>query len=253
MPKTLIKQFPKKKRKPSKDGSAILNISEMFCDTIQGEGINTGVPVTFIRLQGCTLACTWCDTLDVWKAGNPYSVKETLDLLEESEMIQKFKDGQHIVFTGGSPLKQQDALAEFCTMFTKRFGFIPHYEVENECVLRVGIDFGKFISTWNNSPKLSNSGMKESIRIKPDCITQQLKFKNSWFKFVVTEGLDWDEIKKDFMSLGIPKEKIILMPEGASQDELKKNYEVVIKIAVREGVRFSDRGHITIWNKKTGV
>lgn len=40
-------------------------INEIF-QTIQGEGVFTGVPAVFIRLQGCPVGCSWCDTKQTW-------------------------------------------------------------------------------------------------------------------------------------------------------------------------------------------
>jgi len=45
----------------------------------------------------------------------------------------------------------------------------------------------------------------------------------------------------------------ILMPEGAMRDELNRTRELTVDIAIRENVRFSEREHIVLWNKKTGV
>lgn len=254
MPKTLIKQLPDQAREERSDGSMSLKIAEMFCDTIQGEGINSGVPSTFIRLQGCTLVCVWCDTLDVWKHGNPYSIEEIFDMFEQHGMIEKFKNGQHIIFTGGSPLKQQIALLQFCRRFGARYDFLPHYEVENECVLEPNEDLVRFISTWNNSPKLANSGMKERARYKPDIIKKTAQFKNSWFKFVVDCEEDWEEINEFFIQTNlVSKDQIILMPEGEDQEKLNKTREVAADMAIKHNVRFCDRQHVTIWNKKTGV
>ena len=41
------------------------NINEIF-ETIQGEGHFTGIPSIFIRLQGCPVGCSWCDTKHSW-------------------------------------------------------------------------------------------------------------------------------------------------------------------------------------------
>ncbi len=41
-------------------------INEMF-QTLQGEGYFTGVPAIFIRLQGCPVGCSWCDTKHTWE------------------------------------------------------------------------------------------------------------------------------------------------------------------------------------------
>lgn len=252
MPTTLIQQKPDFSKKVESEDK--LAIAEMFCDTIQGEGITAGVPATFIRLQGCTLQCVWCDTLDVWPHGNEYSFDEIFQLMESVDLIKRFEGGeQHLVLTGGSPLKQQKQLARFLSQFRRRYGFNPYIEVENEAVLLPDHSFAIFVDQWNNSPKLANSGMKERVRIKPDVLEiMNNGFRNSWFKFVVQKEEEWQEIKKDFLPY-IDRSRIILMPEGQTQQELLKTREIVANIAIREGVRFTDRLHVTIWNKKTGV
>jgi organic radical activating enzyme len=250
MPNTLIKQNPDFDKRV--DGSDKLAISEMFCDTIQGEGISAGVPATFLRLQGCTLQCVWCDTLEVWPNGNEYSFDEIFVMFEKADLIRKFGNGQHLVLTGGSPLKQQKQLVEFLNQFYDRYDFTPYVEIENEAVLKPVDEIMCLIDQWNNSPKLANSGMKERVRLKPEILQQLRSQYNSWFKFVITCEEDWNEIERDFLP-HIDKDQIILMPEGVTQEQINEKREFVADMAVREGVRFSDRLHITIWNKKTGV
>ena len=46
----------------------MLRINEVF-PTIQGEATYTGTPATFIRLQGCPVGCSWCDTKHTWPIG----------------------------------------------------------------------------------------------------------------------------------------------------------------------------------------
>jgi 7-carboxy-7-deazaguanine synthase len=252
MPITLISQFPAEKRKAPL-GEYFLNIAEMFCDTLQGEGVYAGVPATFMRLQGCTLACTWCDTLEVWKQGNPYSFKEIFALFESVGLIDRFKKGQHLILTGGSPLMQQETLAVFLKEFEKKYTFLPFIQIENEVTLRP-TSLIPFIDCWNNSPKLANSGMKERIRYKADLIHQMSVLDQSWFKFVINDDMDWKEIESHYLEPGlISRHQIILMPCGQTQEELAQTREFVADLAIRENVRFSDRLHVTIWNKKTGV
>ncbi len=249
----LIKSNPVDSRIPQQSGD-VLNVAEMFCNTIQGEGINAGIPATFLRLQNCTLKCTWCDTLEVWRFGNPYHVGEILDIWGNNGMVAKFRDGQHLVLTGGSPLLQQDALSSLIVRFYARNGFYPYVEVENECMILPNFNLSTLVKCWNNSPKLSNSGMKKQIRYKEDVIYAMGKLENSWFKFVVSSENDWNEIVTDFLDTKlIRKNQVILMPEGQTREELQKNYEKVVELAVQNNVRVSDRMHVTIWNKKTGV
>ena len=99
--------------------------------------------------------------------GNEYSFEEIFQLFESVDLINKFKKGQHLILTGGSPLKQQNLLVEFINEFINKYRFKPYIEVENESVLMPISEFISLVDWWNNSPKLSNSGMKENIRIKP--------------------------------------------------------------------------------------
>ena len=115
-------------------------------------------------------------------------------------------------------------------------------------------EFVELVDWWNNSPKLSNSGMKERVRIKPLVLAYMGSLPNSVYKFVVNNQNDWNEIHRDYISSGfIKKEKIIIMPEGQTQEELSKTRELAAEIAIKEGVRFTDRLHVTIWNKRVGV
>lgn len=241
------------RRVPCEDGKAILNISEHFYDTIQGENI-VGNPSSFLRLQGCTLACVWCDTLEVWKRGNPYTVGEVVDMWEESGLAKKFEEGQHLILTGGSPLKQQAGLNELIKEYTGRGYEKPFIEIENECTIMPAEYMIEMVDVWNNSPKLANSGMHERARYKPAVLEKLGQLDNSYFKFVITEEDNWNEIKKDFVDTGfVTKDQIVVMPEGVTRKEIQAHYDAVVEIAVRETVRMSDRMHVTIWNEKTGV
>lgn len=253
MAKTLIEGPATHKRVAPNDGTAILHVAELFIDTIQGEGINTGVPATFLRLQGCTLDCTWCDSSSVWKFGNPYTVAEIADMLASSGVMKKLKEGkQHLILTGGSPLKQEAGLVALIEFLVKEYKCLPIIEVENEAVKMPSSKFENYVSVWNNSPKLANSGMKERARFKREVLEHMAGLPNSWFKFVVADEKDWIEIESMFFPY-INRRQVILMPCGENQEELAKTRAMVADICVREGVRFSDRLHITIYDKMTGV
>lgn len=94
--------------------------------------------------------------------------------------------------------------------------------------------------------------MRREVRYKPKLIQRLSTMPNSWFKFVVDTMGDWDEIVKDFLPI-IDREQIILMPQGATQKELNQKRAWVADLAAHKGVRFSDRLHVTVWDKRTGV
>ena len=251
MSKTLIEGNPGFTRGLGKGTN--LFIAEMFGDTIQGENF-IGWPATFLRLQNCTLDCSWCDSVSVWRSGNPYTISEVCDIFEKEGFIEKFRDGQRLVLTGGSPLKQQLELIDLIELFIERFGFKPYIEIENESVLPIHNKMIECVDCWNNSPKLESSGNTKRAQYKPEVLKALSNLENSWFKFVVTDDQDWDEIQRDFLDTNlIRKDQVILMPEGATREELMNTRELTVNLAIKYGVRFSEREHVVIWNKKTGV
>jgi organic radical activating enzyme len=235
------------------DKNKIINIAEFFTDTIQGEGINIGHPATFIRVQNCTLNCVWCDTTEVWRQGNPYSIDEIIQLMEKHDIIYKLKSGQHLILTGGSPLLYQNQFVYLINKIKEKYNFKPYIEVENECTIMPTKEFTNIIDCWNNSPKLSNSGMKLELRKKMNVIDYLLEQKNSWFKFVVNNENDWKELQKTYKIPYNKLDRIILMPEGQTREELQKNYETVVTLGIKHNLKICDRFHVTIWNKKVGV
>jgi len=84
--------------------------------SIQGEGLYAGRPTLFIRLQGCDLCCTWCDT----DHGKPSPGLHPGYEVPESLWWTTYPDGiriPHICITGGEPLLQQEALCRWIAEF----------------------------------------------------------------------------------------------------------------------------------------
>ncbi len=67
--------------------------------TIQGEGFHTGKAAYFIRIGGCDIGCSWCDTKVSWNA-DIHSLAETDDIIEKAYR----SEAKSIVVTGGEPL-----------------------------------------------------------------------------------------------------------------------------------------------------
>ncbi|HIC91488.1 MAG TPA: radical SAM protein [Syntrophaceae bacterium] len=75
-----------------------LKINEIFY-SIQGESTYVGVPCIFIRLSGCNLRCTFCDTTYAYDEGKMMSVDEVMDKVESYHT-------RLVEITGGEPLLQ---------------------------------------------------------------------------------------------------------------------------------------------------
>lgn len=79
-----------------------MRITEIF-RSIQGEGRSQGFPCNFLRLAGCNLRCTWCDT----PASRESGIAKTED--EIADAITRLP-GRRLCITGGEPLLQRDDL-----------------------------------------------------------------------------------------------------------------------------------------------
>ena len=84
-------------------------ITEIF-KSIQGEGTRAGLPCIFVRLTGCNLRCTWCDTAYAFHGGRKMSVDEVMDHIEALNLrADGGSAGVGLVeLTGGEPLLQEE-------------------------------------------------------------------------------------------------------------------------------------------------
>lgn len=80
-----------------------LRITEIFC-SIQGESTRVGLPTVFVRLTGCPLRCTWCDTTYAFQGGQ---TRELPDILAEV----RSHGVPTVCVTGGEPLAQKGCFA----------------------------------------------------------------------------------------------------------------------------------------------
>ena len=243
------------------------NGPEIF-HTLQGEGPSAGLPTVFIRASRCNLHCVWCDTDHTWNfKGTPWPHEKdstpgyakhhkadaTFEISpEDAANIILSYHCPRVVITGGEPLLQEN---DFLALIRHIRAQQPDcvFEVETNGTRTPSEEFAAGVDQFNVSPKLSNSGVKQSLRIVPDTLRFFASSPKAWFKFVISSKADLDEVlalKKEF---AIRAERILLMPEGRTSADLDQSAPAIAELCRQHGFRFSDRLHIRLWGDKRGV
>ena len=236
--------------------------------TIQGEGVSVGAPAVFIRASRCNLHCVWCDTDHTWNfEGTPWphekdalpgyvkylkaEVTHTLTPLDAAERVMAFGCGR-TVLTGGEPLLQENDFLEMIR-FIRQQQPEHQFEVETNGTRIPSPAFHELVDQFNVSPKLSNAGMPESLRLNAAALGFFALSPKAWFKFVVADPGDLTEIQQLCAAHCIPLSRVLLMPEGRTVAELDKRAAWLADCCREQGIRFCDRLHIRLWGDRRGV
>ncbi len=151
----------------------MFKVNEIF-KSIQGESTYAGLPCTFIRLAGCNLRCTYCDTNYAY-----YHGKE----LSDEKIISKIKEyGVNCIeFTGGEPLLQEETPPLLKTLLDKGYNVL----IETNGSICIGcLDKRLTIIMDIKTPK---SGMSERMNLK----NLELLKSNDEVKFVLLSESDF--------------------------------------------------------------
>lgn len=206
--------------------------------SLQGEGVRMGTPAVFLRLAGCNLHCSWCDTKYSWKKGLELPVEEV------AARIAAFAC-RGLVVTGGEPLLQQEELAALLQLLPAD----TFVEVETNGSLCPSADLLARVGQWNVSPKLQHSGNAAEAALQAESLAVFAGLPHAWFKFVVQGEQDWPAIE----ALQLPHERIVLMPLAASRAALEQARPAVAEMCLRHRVRLGERMHLVLWDTKKGV
>lgn len=178
-----------------------LKINEIFRN-VQGEGELIGIPHTFIRLSGCNLNCSWCDT--------PYARDiDAGEEMGEEEIADKIST-RHVCVTGGEPLLQD--IKKLCKKLRENGLFVT---VETNCT-RFDKRLSKDVDLFTVSPKLRSSAQSYDKKVLKNYLDLHLKNRIQ-LKFVIQSEEDLKEVfqiledYKEIMEKDIPT---ILQPDG---------------------------------------
>ncbi len=226
-----------------------LAVSELF-ESIQGEGPSAGVPCTILRLAGCNLSCSWCDTAYAWDFSRFERAQEVVSMtLDAVQAYVACSTHLLLVITGGEPLLQQDALAEL----VQRLPGSLRIEIETNGTVAPCEYLSQRVDQWNVSPKLGNSGEPMARRWNPTALRVLRDTERAWLKFVVDTSRDLEEADACFRMWGWRRDRVMLMPCAATSEGLRERGAWIAEACVRRDWRFSSRLQVELWPGKRGV
>ena len=215
-------------------------INEIFY-SLQGEGKLIGVPSLFVRLAGCELRCTWCDTKYAWPAdaGDDYSIEEL------SQKILAFET-RHIVITGGEPMTNPQltdllkAIADPSRHITIETSGIE-YIADLPCDL------------MSISPKLANSTDNGQSHLNINALQKLIANYEYQLKFVVDRPEDLNEIAQCLESLeNVNPYNILLMPQAQTRKEHTEKLPALAEICKQTGFTLAPRLQVILWGNEKG-
>lgn len=221
--------------------------------TLQGEGITAGLPCVFLRLHYCNLACGldsgWlCDTKytwdtrtrEFWQEPEDWSYDETaIKIIKIWESSYPSQQNKRLVVTGGEPLLQQRKIIRLLQR-------LSGWEVEIETNGTIMPLSELYDCQFNCSPKLANSGNPLQRRYKPNVLRVINDLPKSQFKFVVVTPSDLHEIDRIVIDCNLTPDKILIMPEGHTKEEVKAHYQTIKDAVETRGWRITLRNQL-IW------
>lgn len=228
-------------------------ISEIF-HSLQGEGELTGVPSVFVRTSGCNLRCNWCDT--PYASWSPEGAQ--MSVAEIVAAVTKHP-AKHVVLTGGEPM-----LAKEIRELAAALRSLNHH-ITIETAATIPPD-GIACDLASLSPKLRNSGpderlpaawreKHETLRWQPAVVKTWLRDYGYQLKFVVSQEADVNEVETMLAELGggIPRSKVLLMPEGTTVEALRGKAGWLGELCKVRGYRYAPRLHIELYGNKRGT
>jgi organic radical activating enzyme len=154
--------------------------------------------------------------------------------------------------TGGEPLLQQKELLPLVKRL-REDGYL--IEVETSGTIVPDFHFSSHIEQYNCSPKLENSGNPLKIRRVFDALStfSKVQWRKTWFKFVIVSNDDLNEVLELVTQYHILPNRVVLMPEGVSEEKLRSKALELVEICKKYGFRFTPRLQIELYGMKPGT
>ena len=179
----------------------MIRISEIYQAT-QGEGILLGERMPFVRVAGCNLSCSWCDSRYTWEPNYAY-IEMTVDQVVDATLTHA-SGCNWVSITGGEPTLYPDLGGVTRELIAKGYNIIV--ETNGLACPQWLLNDGILVSC---SPKLPNSGQdsplhRQKVRATVDKLLHRPDESMVQFKFVIAGPEDLIHLLPYCEDVGIP-------------------------------------------------
>lgn len=209
-----------------------LRITEIFA-SVQGESSRVGLPTVFVRLTGCPLRCTWCDTAYAFTGGSTRALDDILAEVARHGLRQ-------VCVTGGEPLAQKGCLALLGALCD------AGYDVSLET--SGALDIAEVDARVARIVDLKAPGSGEVDKNRYENIP--LLRANDEVKIVLADGADYDWARAQIAAHALDRRCSVLLSPVAGALDPTALAEWIVRD--RLPVRFQLQLHKILWNDARG-
>lgn len=209
-----------------------LRITEIFA-SVQGESSRVGLPTVFVRLTGCPLRCTWCDTAYAFTGGSTRTLDDILAEVARHGL-------RHVCVTGGEPLAQKGCLALLTALCD------AGYDVSLET--SGALDIAEVDARVARIVDLKAPGSGEVDKNRYQNIP--LLRASDEVKIVLADAADYDWARAQIATHGLDRRCSVLLSPVAGALDPAELAEWVVRD--RLPVRFQLQLHKILWNDARG-
>lgn len=209
-----------------------LRITEIFA-SVQGESSRVGLPTVFVRLTGCPLRCTWCDTAYAFTGGSTRALDDILAEVARHGL-------RHVCVTGGEPLAQKGCLALLSALCDA--GHDVSLETSGALdIAEVDARVARIVDL-----KAPGSGEVDKNRYENIALLRA----NDEVKIVLADAADYDWARAQIATHALDRRCSVLLSPVAGELDPAELAEWVVRD--RLPVRFQLQLHKILWNDARG-
>lgn len=236
------------------NSDALVPISEQFGPTLQGEGPYAGRAVQFLRLMGCNLSCSWCDTPYTWDASR-FDLRAEATQRTGQELLTNLIPDIPVVLSGGEPLLHQNNPGLIYALHgAGHMGCDIH--VETNGTVEPSRRFLNLASAFAVSPKMEHAGKhrgKQDPALHPSWPKLARQGANAFLKVVVRHEFDVADVADWADRIEWPRHQVWVMPLGTSTEDLMRHWTEIAAAAAKFHINATQRLHVLAWGDTKGT